>query len=307
MVALFIANTDDDWFDFLAAAPDVTEVNFWRPSPQGFHAIQPGELFVFRLKNPRDKIGGFGVLSNSTVLPLQIAWETFGRLNGVSSFEALRTAIQAYRPNDLVGPNTNIGCRILAPAFFFPRHLWLDLPSSWPRNVQGGKSYSTDDPEILRLWNDLQELAPLSTSAATISATEPGMRYGSPTLVTPRLGQGAFRIAVTEAYGRQCAISGGKVLPALDAAHIRPYSEGGAHAKSNGILLRKDIHSIFDLGYATIDTDCRFVVSGRVKQEFNNGEEYLRYHGTRLHLPDRHSDHPDPEFIRWHNQYRFLD
>jgi putative restriction endonuclease len=65
---------------------------------------------------------------------------------------------------------------------------------------------------------------------------EPVARYGAPTLITPRLGQGAFRVAVTEAYGRQCAVSEGKVLPALDAAHIRPYSDGGGHIKSNGIL-----------------------------------------------------------------------
>src|SRR5262249_32729721 len=51
-----------------------------------------------------------------------------------------------------------------------------------------------------------------------------------------------------------CAVSGGKVLPALDAAHIRPYAEGGLHKKPNGILLRKDIHCVFDSGYATVDT-----------------------------------------------------
>ena len=95
---------------------------------------------------------------------------------------------------------------------------------------------------------------------------EPVARYGTPTLIAPRLGQGAFRIAVTEAYGRQCAISEGKVLPALDAAHIRPYSEGGPHTKSNGILLRKDIHCVFDAGYATINSRHRFVVSSKVKK-----------------------------------------
>jgi putative restriction endonuclease len=123
----------------------------------------------------------------------------------------------------------------------------------------------------------------------------------------PRLGQGAFRIAVTEAYRRQCAVSEGKVLPALDAAHIRPYSDGGSHTKSNGILLRKDIHSVFDAGYATVDTDFRFVVSKKVKEVFNNGDEYRRLHGKALLLPDRKIDRPDPEFLKWHNEYRFLE
>ena len=122
----------------------------------------------------------------------------------------------------------------------------------------------------------------------------------------PRLGQGAFRIAVTEAYGRQCAISDGKVLPALDAAHIRPYADGGLHIKSNGILLRKDIHCVLDAGYATIDTNYRFVVSNKVREVFNNGEEYRRLHGKALRLPERKLDWPDPVLLRWDNNEKFL-
>src|SRR5262245_19900527 len=86
----------------------------------------------------------------------------------------------------------------------------------------------------LELWNRLQDTAQCLSTSNAVGFEETTMRFGSPTLITPRLGQGAFRIAVTEAYRRQCAVSGGKVLPALDAAHIRPYAEGGLHKKSNG-------------------------------------------------------------------------
>ena len=72
----------------------------------------------------------------------------------------------------------------------------------------------------------------------------PQARFGEPTLVRPRLGQGAFRIVVTDNYQRRCAISGERTLPALDAAHIRPYAEGGLHEPSNGVLLRRDIHKL---------------------------------------------------------------
>jgi putative restriction endonuclease len=82
MVNLFIANTDNTWFDFLASEPQVKEVNFWWPGEMPFRAIQPGELLVFRLKSPRNKIGGFGVFSNHSTLPIQIAWDSFGRANG---------------------------------------------------------------------------------------------------------------------------------------------------------------------------------------------------------------------------------
>ena len=133
-----------------------------------------------------------------------------------------------------------------------------------------GKTYSGDSEEGISLWRNLEDRAG-AASASMHGFSEP--RYGDPVLVVPRLGQGAFRIAITELYQRQCALTGGKVLPALDAAHIRPYAEGGTHTKSNGILLRKDIHSVFDTGYATIDTDYRFIVSDRVRDVFNNGEE----------------------------------
>jgi putative restriction endonuclease len=187
MVSLYIANTDDDWFDFLSSESDVTEVNFWQPGAKSFHAIEPGELFAFRHKSPRDKLGGFGVLSNSSILPLQIAWETFGHSNGASSYSELRTAIARYRNNEDVGPTTNIGCRILVEPIFFPPHLWMELPASWSRNIVGGKRYSTDDADGLKLWNLLQEIAQSWTASRAPGFSEPAIRYGKPTLITPRL------------------------------------------------------------------------------------------------------------------------
>jgi HNH endonuclease len=266
MVNLFVANTDNAWFDFLSSEGNLTEVNFWWPGEMAFRAIQPGELLVFRLKSPRNKIGGFAVFSSHSLLPIQIAWETFGRANGVSSLDALRNAIAEYRTSTDVGLTTNIGCTILVEPIFFPSDLWIELPPSWSRSIQRGKIYSTGDTEGLNLWNRLHDSAQMCSTVATPGLAEAQVRYGAPTLITPRLGQGAFRIAVTEAYSRQCAISDGKVLPALDAAHIKPYSEGGFHMKSNGILLRKDIHSVFDAGYVTVDEDYRVSVRGRFER-----------------------------------------
>ncbi len=305
MVQLFVANTDNAWFDFLSAEPNLTEVNFWWPGEMAFRALQPGELLVFRLKSPRNKVGGFGVFSSHSPLPIQMAWETFGRANGSPSYDDLRQAIGRLRIEP-VGPATNIGCTVLVEPVFLPPHLWFDLPASWSRSIQRGKLYSTEQADGLDLWNRLQDKASIATPPIPLVAVSgmaelPQARYGSPTLITPRLGQGAFRIAVTEAYGRQCAISDGKVLPALDAAHIKPFGRGGHHAKSNGILLRKDIHCVFDAGYVTIDEKHRFVVSNKVKEDFNNGEEYLRLHGKVLRLPNQKLDWPAPDLLRWHN------
>jgi putative restriction endonuclease len=305
MVNLYVANTDNAWFDFLSSEANLSEVNFWSPGEMSFRALNEGELLAFRLKSPRNKIGGFGVFNRYSQLPIQTAWEAFGHGNGVPSLEALRSAIAKFR-TETTSSATNIGTTILLEPVFFPAHLWFDLPPSWSPGIQRGKRYSTDNSEGLQLWNRLLETAQLSSAAAVSGFAEEQARFGSPILITPRLGQGAFRILVTEAYGRQCAITDGKVLPALDAAHIKPYGEGGLHAKSNGILLRKDIHSVFDAGYVTISEDFKFSVSKKVKEIFNNGEEYLRLDGKGLRLPDQKTDWPDVDLLRWHNNHRYL-
>ena len=79
MVKLWVANTDPDWFDYLASQPGIDEVNFWQPNGSNrFGAVREGELFLFRLKHPRNMIGGFGVFSQASNLPLSLAWEAFG-------------------------------------------------------------------------------------------------------------------------------------------------------------------------------------------------------------------------------------
>jgi putative restriction endonuclease len=313
MINVFVANTDNAWFDFLSAEKNLTEVNFWWPGEVSFRALQPGEILAFRLKSPRNKIGGFGIFSHHARLPIQMAWETFGRANGVSSLEALRSAIAKLRTNVAVLQSTDIGSTILVQPVFLPSHLWMDVPESWSPSIQRGKRYSTDNAEGRQLWLRLLDTAKLGTTTSVPEIVTPSgisdreqARFGTPTLIAPRLGQGAFRVAVTEAYGRKCAITHGKVLPALDAAHIKPYAEGGLHTTSNGILLRKDIHSVFDAGYVTIREDFTFAVSKKVREVFNNGEEYLRLHGTGLRCPDRKTDWPDTELLRWHNKERYL-
>src|SRR5580704_17643107 len=65
------------------------------------------------------------------------------------------------------------------------------------------------------------------------------------------------RVSVTSLYQHRCAVTGERTLPILDAAHIRPYEEGGEHDVTNGLLFRTDIHRLFDKGYVTISNDSR--------------------------------------------------
>ena len=128
-------------------------------------------------------------------------------------------------------------------------------------------------------------------------------RYGTGQLVYPRLGQGAFRVIVTEAYHRRCAITGEKTLPVLDAAHIRSFSQNGPHSANNGILLRNDMHTLFDKGYITLTENMQIEVSKRIKEDYGNGREYYAFQGKNLIiLPDDDREKPSREFIRWHNE-----
>ncbi len=112
----------------------------------------------------------------------------------------------------------------------------------------------------------------------------------------PRLGQGTFRIAVTGAYGA-CAVSGEHSLPALEAAHVRPYADGGAHALPNGLLLRADIHRLYDAGYVTVTPDYRFRVSRDLVDDFHNGREYERFAGREISVPRAPGDRPAAELL----------
>jgi HNH endonuclease len=110
---------------------------------------------------------------------------------------------------------------------------------------------------------------------ATLAAIDPP-RYGTPTLVAPRLGQGSFRALVTDAYQYRCAISLERTLPVLQAAHIRPYAECGQHELSNGLLQRTDLHTLFDQHYLTIEPNRKIlIVSRRIREQFENGDDYV--------------------------------
>jgi putative restriction endonuclease len=313
MVRLWAANTDLDWFDYLAAQPEIDEVNFWQPSGHAkFGAIDEGELFLFKLKSPRNVIGGFGVLSQSTPMPLSLAWEAFGIKNGARSLPEMRNRILQYRPGARDELDPLIGCRVVVQPIFLPASMWIPQPVSWSGPIVVGKRYDTSTAEGSRLWEQVMAAAEAAPTSIQVGVAEeksiyvaPGARYGEPHLIRPRLEQGAFRLAVTDAYNRECAITGGRVLPALEAAHIQSYSSGGEHEVSNGLLLRRDIHSVFDAGYLTFDADLRVVVSDRVRTDFNNGNEYRRLHGEQLRLPPNPKFHPDRARLQWHRENRF--
>lgn len=97
-------------------------------------------------------------------------------------------------------------------------------------------------------------------------------------MIAQRRGQRAFRDALIAAYGGRCAISGCAILDVLEAAHIHPYRGPETNKVSNGLLLRADIHTLFDCGLIAIDDEkMRVIVAPRLR-----ATEYGSFHDREI-------------------------
>jgi putative restriction endonuclease len=267
--------------------------------------MDPGTLFLFKLHAPNHVVVGGGYFVRFTVLPCFLAWEAFGEKNGVTSLQELIQRMTHYRHSQQ-NSGSEIGCNILVEPFFFPEQDWIPIPENWSPNIQRGLTYDTREEYGAELWQAIQRRISSNVFNKKDMDDRDTEQYGKEYLTRARLGQGSFRILVTDAYHRRCAVTNEKTLPALEAAHIKSYSQNGPHRTSNGLLLRADIHRLFDDGYVTLDQDLRFLVSERVREQFENGREYYRFNGAKLqNIPDSINDLPSQEFIKWHNEECF--
>jgi putative restriction endonuclease len=310
---IYLGVTDNDWYHYLSRIQP-EDINFWQPGGgTNFKVLQPGAPFLFKLKSPINKVAGVGFFSSHTRLPMNMAWDIFGDRNGCDSFGKFQQMILQYR-TDKANLNPHIGCIVLTNPVFFKREDWLNVPTDWSSSIVQGKSYDTAENTGNLLWQNiealLQKYLPENVtegdkSQLILEDTE-SPKYGNAILRKVRLGQGAFRVLITDAYSRRCSITGEKTLPVLEAAHIKPYAISGPHFISNGLLLRSDLHKLFDTGYITITKDLKVEVSKRIREEFENGKEYYQYQGKELaFLPSRLMDKPDQKYIEWHNnQFR---
>jgi len=298
----YVGITDIEWFELLRQFLHLEEINFWQPSGnRQFKALNPGELFLFKLHHPHNFIVGGGFFAYSSLIPISLAWESFQEANGARNLSEMRARVAKYRhTNEPSITNYTIGCILLEQPFFLPENSWIPVPSDWKSNIVQGRTYDLSTEPGLSLWKQLH------VSMLFASAVHETARFGQPVLTLPRLGQGSFRVMVTDAYDRRCAVTNERTLPALDAAHIKPYSEEGQHVVKNGILMRRDLHALFDKGYLTITPSNKVQVSRRIKEEFENGRDYYRLQDSTIRLPTNPSNHPSRAFLEWHNSNIYL-
>lgn len=308
-----VANTDERWFNYFARAglPRVIdEVNFWRPVSQGqrFNVVDVGGPIFFRLKAPRRAIAGYGFFAGSSEMTVSMAWEIFGEKNGDPTYSSFIGRIAAYRQR--FGRESNgidsqrITCLVLRNAVFLPESDWLpwDEREEWPDNVVSFKGYDLVIGSG-RVLSDLliqEGSAPPPDLGSEFTPIGWDGRLLRETVEAVREGQGTFRVRLLSAYGSACAVTREHSLPVLEAAHIQPYLGPASNHVQNGVVLRTDLHRLYDQGYVTITPDLRFEVSTRLNDEFHNGKTYYSLAGARVFVPEQSHLRPSQAALRWH-------
>lgn len=302
----YVGVTDAEWYQFLADRPEIAaaEINFWRPGGgRGFHALAVGEPFFFKSHSPHNRMVGGGFYSGFAALRVSEAWQFFGEANGAESLSQMRARIGHYRKAPIgPGEDPEIGCIFVRNATFFPANATLAPPRGFATNIVQGKSYDMADSQTSGYFADLMHH--VLGNRIEIDFTQPwqdtGPVFGDSRLAPYRLAQQAFKAVVLSTYHGHCAITGTKIRPVLQAAHIKPVAVGGENRIDNGLLLRSDVHTLYDRGYLAVDTSHRLQVSPRLRDDFGNGEQYYAKAGQLIELPERKHDRPHRDFLEWH-------
>lgn len=120
-----------------------------------------------------------------------------------------------------------------------------------------------------------------------------------------REGQGTFRLRLLRAYDGQCAVTGEHAVPVLEAAHIQSYLGPASNHPQNGLVLRSDLHRLYDAGYVTVTPELRLEVSPRLREEYENGKAYYAMQNRPVRVPTDRRLAPSRDALLWHAEKVF--
>lgn len=184
----------------------------------------------------------------------------------------------------------------------FYRKSRVEYPKAGFR-FEGGfayKSHTGAKPTNFVLERDTNQLALVTEVAeqqgAFDASNDQDQRDRTMAAIVRRRGQPKFRRELIDAYGRRCAISGCDFVEVLEAAHIKPYRGAHTNHVANGLLLRADLHTLFDLRLIAIEPDTMTVwIADALKTS-----EYAAINGVPLRLPPNPALRPDESALRAH-------
>jgi putative restriction endonuclease len=312
----FVALTDRRWFDYLRSVSVegvVDEVNFWSPEAQRpMKRMRPGEPVFFRLKQPVHAVAGYGFFAHFALLDLDVAWGTFGMRNGFADRIGFLEALGEWRKKDgqgLLADGRRLACTILRDAVFWPQERWIAWRGErgWRPNVtQGATVREPQHADFLLRQIQLDQHVPPEEFAPQFTLVDADEREIVAAQSRRRVGQGVFRARLLSAYAGRCAITGERTEPVLDAAHVQPYLGPQSNHVQNGLLLTKEFHALFDLGFVTITPDHVVRVSSRIRDRWSNGKRYYEFDRQPLRvLPESIAERPSADALHWHNVRRF--
>lgn len=289
-----VALTDYNWYNCLRDYSNINIVNFWTPTPWNIKNLKVGGYVFFLLKARFGrKICGYGEFiryENSTV---STAWNTFGKQNGVDSLEEFNDRIRKYTNKNsnsgFKGIEHIIGCVILENLVFFDlNNLKETRDFGWVIPNQVVKFKSVD-------YNGIPTF--IANEPSDFTLIKDKVKYRN-TTSKERVGQSKFRNDIMNAYGKKCCITGETTSEILEAAHIQEYISEESNHIQNGLLLRADLHKLFDAGLITINDEYKIQVS-----RFLDSSNYQSLDGKKINLPD--TGLPSLEALKWHNTNLF--
>ena len=216
-----------------------------------------------------------------------------GKRNGCESKEELRRKITLYLEKNSKqnlkeeGDDYKIGCIVLSNCEFWENGEYLNIEDfnlSFPKEVVKLKYFDEDD----LIKNSLS--LPEKKDFELVSAVRE--RFENVT-TTKRDGQARFKRRMLEIYSNKCCISGEEIPELLDAAHIQPYINNSSNHIQNGLLLRKDLHTLFDNGLLSISQNYTISLSPLIKSKY-----YLDFKEKSLSLPANNRDYPSKQALK---------
>jgi len=270
---------------------DVLEESYSYDSTVGNHRrVAVGDLVVIR--NGREALG-IGYVEELAVTPERPKLRSRCPSCGSTSFKERTTELPRYRCSPCNSTFDRPKAETIRVTAYQAHYggTWQPLEGCLDKVQLAELSLSRSGQQSIRALDRARTLAAVAARGVRLPREEdltgttrhhplelPGGRRRTTTAA--RRGQDAFRKALVRQYGMICAVTGPAPAEVLEAAHLRPFAETERHRVEEGLLLRADIHRLFDSGLLAISP----TLEVNIAPSLRGYSVYSTLQRTRLHL-----------------------
>jgi hypothetical protein len=265
-VGFAVSISEKDYFDVKSKERNRSVVPFINSNLPG-----PGSPLTSTVETALRNQGGWHFNTKTRLIPGDTGFDAFGSLAELFAHLKARGAATGGGTICRVFPleqlrNLDLASELRAALADFMPIIERCIPTPWD----------------LRVWENQSQVESEPPRGFDPAGVQDGRRKIL-RAVAQRQGQSKFRADLLDAYDAQCAISRTNVTDVLQAAHISPYMGPETNDVTNGLLLRADLHTLFDLGLIRINPNSlRVSVSPSLK-----GSAYWEFEGTEIYRPKK--------------------